>query len=233
MFFLDLIQLKSPNNSNVETSPLSGSVTAPTRRRSAEVSSSSSPYYVEHDRLHQLSQGDRLSTIVTPTATSFSREDLNEIFNISRDTMNLDKSPKINKETTIANESVNAIQSPDRHNVAIDESNFSFENTLLAEEIPISTSQSMPQLNDDNNNEKDKDRPTIPLDLSTQPIQPTTTTTPIDTPTTPQGAGGSRSASMSKLQMVCREMFMTEKTYVSDLQDIIEVYMLVHFLSHY
>ena len=85
----------------------------------------------------------------------------------------------------------------------------------------------MPELNDNNNNERDKDQSNVALDLSHQSIQ-TITTPSIDTPTTPQGAGGCRSASMSKLQMVCREMFMTEKTYVNDLQDIIEVK--IHFV---
>ncbi|XP_066931224.1 uncharacterized protein [Clytia hemisphaerica] len=236
----DLIQLKSPTSPTNSTSP--GSTTAPpTRRRSAECHSTSPPYYATHtaenDRLHQLASAEqRLSTVVTPTATSFSREDLNEIFNITRDTMEIEKSPNIHNnpaETRLnntLNESFQDIpQSPDQHNIAIDESNFLLDNTITEETLqscapPPSNSigNPIPQTNDNNNNTKDNEniKQTTLLDLSNPQ------NTPVDTPcTTPQGGGGpSRSGSMSKLQMVCREIFMTEKQYVSDLQDIIEGY---------
>lgn len=226
-----MIQLKSPTSPD-SNSPLPGSGTVPTRRRSAECGSSSPPYYAENERVHHLATIERLNTVVTPTATSFSREDLNEIFNITRDTMDIAKSGRNinNTDSTLTEENVE-MQSPDRHNIAIDESNFSLDSTLTE----TFSAAPMTELlnNDDNNNQKHHEQRTPTkqslncIDNSSTPSPVNGLTAPFSSPQTPgESAGngvGGRTGSLSKLQMVCREIFMTEKSYVSDLQAIIEV----------
>jgi len=242
--FLDLIQLKSPSSPNPDSNTqLPGTV--PTRRRSAECGSSSPPYYAENERVHHLATIERLNTVVTPTATSFSREDLNEIFNITRDTMDNVKTPAGRNannidDSTLADDSVE-MQSPDKHNIAIDESNFSLDSTLTETFSAAPMSELLN--NDDNNNQKlhEQRTPTKQtldsLDTSSTQSMAISTPSPISgcsaplsSPQTPgpaadsvDGGIGSRTGSLSKLQMVCREIFMTEKSYVSDLQAIIEV----------
>lgn len=140
--------------------------------------------------------------------------------------MDVDRSPNKHNNTSISTtvvESLERSQTPDIHNVAIDESNFSFENSA-----EFLLSQSMIELNDNNNNKDDNedDQKDHPLSISHNQTVRKTTTPPHTTPLLSGkmgGGGGQGSISMSKLQMVCREMSMTEKTYVSDLQDIIEV----------
>lgn len=246
--FLDLIQLKSPATS--PNGKLAGDVVTPQRRRSADVADTPQ-YYTEHERINHVntnSQSERVnSAILTPTATSFSKDELNEIFNISRHSMDIVErsatltSPGLDISSTSmqhtpssSSTTTNMVASPSDkpHNIALDESNFSMDSSSVMESSCVSQTDS--ELNsskcmsDNNNNMKNGGSAvaTVPSKTDNRPqiVHMEGTAGNKSTDLSPP-ANSNKAGSLSKLQMVCREIFMTEKSYVNDLQDIIEVCM--------
>lgn len=225
-FCLDLIQLKSPTpTSHATDSKLTNE--RPRRRRSADVADVPQYYTEDEHVLNEVHSTveKRSSALLTPTATSFSKADLNEIFNISRESMDVQRSAALSTAVIQKNITENtsmsvAMTTPEKcHNVAMNESNFSMNSSVLdsscASQADTEMNNSSCASSDGNNNTNNH---VTSLRL---PTTNATKMSPISMDTPSPGSG--KSGSLSKLQMVCREIFMTEKSYVNDLQDIIEV----------
>lgn len=224
-----MIQLKSPTSPNGK---LANDVT-PTRRRSADVADTPQ-YYTEHERVSHVNstnnQSERVnSTILTPTATSFSKDELNEIFNISRDSMDVERITGLESSSSVAmqqNTSTNMASSPSDkpHNIALNESNFSMDSTVMESSCISQTETDLHSSrcsSDDNNNMKNSSVVTPDKTDIRQTDSPVGSN--VNKLNTDTSSPANKAGSLSKLQMVCREIFMTEKSYVNDLQDIIEV----------
>lgn len=208
-FIIDLIQLRSsPHTTHVPSSETKSSSTLPLdikARNSLRKKSFENSIELDDSRnVH--SEEERFSQLVTPTATCFSTDDLDDIFKIGRksETSMLESSPIPINMTS--------------HNDSTKES----ENILSDFTTPLARNFSKKRLNSSSSGSI-KDSPSKPmkLDLSVdhsiengEILNPRT---PFITPLTPDGR------LISPIQMVCREIFVTEKTYVNDLQEVIEV----------
>jgi len=205
----DLIQLRSsPHNTHAPSSETKANSTPPLdikARNSLRKKSFENSIELDDSRnVH--SEEERFSQLVTPTATCFSTDDLDDIFKIGRksETSMLESSPQPINMTSL-NDS-----SKDSENILSDFTN------------PLARNFSKKKLNSSSSGSiKESPGKSMKLDLSVdhsiengEILNPRTPFTPL----TPDGR------LISPIQMVCREIFVTEKTYVKDLQEVIEGY---------
>ena len=222
-FVLDLIQLRSPSpgsNSNDEK------IRKSLRKKSLDILDLSSRKEKKNafeyrklsidenclssdENLFEHLKNDKDSPTITPTATYFSRDDLDEIFNVGRKTTdkssdskdtNKKKTSEIDKDPLIIplstdeqiDSAVESLTTPVSQH---------FSHKMITSQSDSALRPSTLDLSDDHANE------------STGILNPRTPFSPL----TPDGK------TISPIQMVCREIFMTEKAYVNDLQEVIEV----------
>ncbi|XP_057304179.1 uncharacterized protein LOC130641404 isoform X3 [Hydractinia symbiolongicarpus] len=230
----NLIHLKSPSATNATEPKI---VDETSRRKSADLI-----LHPRAERVNSAAPSDRFSTCLTPTATSFSKDELNEIFNIKRNAMEVDNSPDKSPQKQTSFEfvenldaSMQSTHDTSMHNVALDQSNISLDSGF-EHNSPVKTvdSPSVPTETEVNTSLQSASRTSLPpLDLQTissiNEQETETTKTPNDNgqllnPRSPFTPSPDKNVSFSPVQMVCREIFMTEKSYVNDLQEVIEGY---------
>ena len=233
--FLDLIHFKSPTSTNDSDSKFPISPKSVHRTKWFDLDNVQTNSSVKsYERFGTLPSVDRFSTVLNPTATSFSKDELNEIFNIGREDMEIEKSSaKENSNNDLSLDT--SLQSNDEgtlHNVALNQSNISLDDSVIGTpKHEITDSSEMKTSNNELPSLVSRQNiPPLNLDSDFQePQKQCFENGEIMNPRAPFTPTPDKNVTFSHVQMVCREMFITEKTYVNDLQEVIEVRFLCVF----